>query len=59
MEYKNGGELFFWLKADKRFGINRALLYFAEIMLGLEELHKQNVVYRSDCIDRLRPRQHF
>lgn len=47
LEYMPGGELFFWLKKDRKFTEARALLYTAEITAGLEALHAINIVYRD------------
>ena len=42
-----GGELFFWLKKDRKFSENRVRLYTAEITLALEALHNADIVYRD------------
>jgi serum/glucocorticoid-regulated kinase 2 len=47
LEYMPGGELFYWLKKDKKFSEVRARLYTAEITLALEALHAANIVYRD------------
>jgi RAC serine/threonine-protein kinase len=47
MDYVNGGELFFHLQKEKTFDPNRVLFYSAEILLGLEYLHEQGVIYRD------------
>lgn len=47
LDYMAGGELFFWLKKDKKFSENRVRLYVAEITCGLEALHSVNIVYRD------------
>jgi serum/glucocorticoid-regulated kinase 2 len=47
LDYVGGGELFFWLKREKRFAENRCRLYTAEIALALDALHKANIVYRD------------
>ena len=47
MDYINGGELFYHLKRSKVFSIERGRFYAAEILLGLEYLHSQGVVYRD------------
>jgi len=46
LDYFNGGELFFHLKNDGRFSQKRTKYYCAEIILALEELHKNKIVYR-------------
>lgn len=47
LDYMGGGELFFWLKKDRKFSENRSRLYAAELTLALEALHEQNIVYRD------------
>jgi len=47
MDFCGGGELFYWLKKDRRFSQNRARLFAAEILLALEELHKHDIIYRD------------
>jgi len=47
LDFMPGGELFFWLKAQKRFSLNRAKLYGAEILLALAYLHSHDIVYRD------------
>jgi len=46
MDYVNGGELFFHLQKEKRFTEDRVKFYTAEIVLGIEYLHKNGVIYR-------------
>jgi serine/threonine protein kinase len=46
-DFAGGGELFFWLKRQKRFSESRARLYAAEMVLALDHLHKQDIVYRD------------
>jgi serine/threonine protein kinase len=46
MDYINGGELFSHLQRKKKFKVDRARFYSAEILLGLEYLHKQGIIYR-------------
>ena len=46
MEFLNGGELFHHLRIEKRFSENRARFYSAEIIIALECLHKNDIVYR-------------
>lgn len=46
-DFAAGGELFFWLKRDKRFSKTRARLYCAELVLALEHLHSLDIVYRD------------
>ena len=47
LDYMSGGELFFWLKKDRRFTETRARLYAAEITVALEALHSANIIYRD------------
>ena len=47
MDFVNGGELFFHLKRSRQFSVDRARFYAAEILLALEYLHSQGVVYRD------------
>lgn len=47
LDYMAGGELFFWLKKDRKFSEKRVRLYAAEITCALEALHNANIVYRD------------
>ena len=47
MEFVNGGELFYHLQMAGKFEEARVRFYMAEIVLALEYLHKQGVVYRD------------
>ena len=47
MEFCPGGELFFHLHNLGRFTEDQARFYFAEILLGIEHLHNNNIVYRD------------
>lgn len=47
LDYMGGGELFFWLKKDRKFSENRCRLYVAEITAALEALHNADIVYRD------------
>jgi len=47
MDFVNGGELFFHLQKEKSFNARRVQFYSAEIVLGLEYLHKMGVIYRD------------
>ena len=47
LDYMGGGELFFWLKKERKFTENRVRLYTAEITLALEALHTADIVYRD------------
>ncbi|DAZ94307.1 TPA: hypothetical protein N0F65_012076 [Lagenidium giganteum] len=47
MDYCGGGELFFWLKKDRRFSQQKARLFAAEIILALQALHTHDIIYRD------------
>lgn len=47
IDYMAGGELFFWLKRERRFSENRCRLYTAEISCALEALNDANIIYRD------------
>jgi serum/glucocorticoid-regulated kinase 2 len=47
LDYMAGGELFFWLKKDRKFSEKRVRLYAAEITCALEAIHNANIVYRD------------
>ena len=47
MEFCPGGELFFHLQKLHRLPENQAQFYFAEIVLALEYLHKNDIIYRD------------
>ena len=49
MEFVNGGELFYQLHMYNRNGFeqNRAKFYAAQIVLALDHMHKEGVVYRD------------
>ena len=47
MDFLNGGELFYHLRREQKFSEERARFYTAEILLALEHLHKNNVIYRD------------
>jgi serine/threonine protein kinase len=47
MDLCAGGELFYLLHLKGRLPESMAKFYFAEILLGLEYIHKQGVVYRD------------
>ena len=47
LDFCPGGELFFHLQRYRRFPEPVARFYFAEMILGLEHLHKNNVLYRD------------
>jgi len=47
LDYVNGGELFFHLQKDKKFSEDRVKFYSAEILLALEHLHENGIIYRD------------
>lgn len=47
LDYVGGGELFFWLKKEKRFSEERCALYCAEISTALACMHSADIVYRD------------
>eukprot|EP00004_Rigifila_ramosa_P009010 TRINITY_DN2046_c0_g1_i3.p1 TRINITY_DN2046_c0_g1~~TRINITY_DN2046_c0_g1_i3.p1 ORF type:complete len:488 (-),score=136.49 TRINITY_DN2046_c0_g1_i3:57-1322(-) len=47
LDFLPGGELFHHLKKEKRFSEARSKFYAIEIILALEHLHKNNIVYRD------------
>jgi len=47
MDYLRGGELFFHLKNERRFPESRSMLYAAEILMALGELHRNMIIYRD------------
>lgn len=47
MDFLNGGELFFHLRKSEKFSEDRIRFYAAEIILALENLHQQGIIYRD------------
>ena len=47
LDYVAGGELFSRLKEEGKFSEKRTKLYAAEVLLGLEHLHKLGIIYRD------------
>jgi len=47
MDYLPGGEMYYHLRRDRAFSEVRAKFYAAEILLALECLHLNRVVYRD------------
>jgi len=47
LDFCNGGELFFHMLQRGRFEDRDAMFYFCEILLGLEYLHSQQILYRD------------
>ena len=46
-EYMGGGELFYHLHNENYFKESKAKLYICEIILAIEHLHKNNIIYRD------------
>ncbi|AOA64082.1 Serine/threonine-protein kinase [Komagataella phaffii CBS 7435] len=46
-DYMSGGELFWHLQKEGRFSEERAKFYIAELVLSLEHLHDNDIVYRD------------
>eukprot|EP01114_Cavostelium_apophysatum_P023666 TRINITY_DN898_c0_g1_i1.p1 TRINITY_DN898_c0_g1~~TRINITY_DN898_c0_g1_i1.p1 ORF type:complete len:439 (-),score=184.56 TRINITY_DN898_c0_g1_i1:98-1414(-) len=47
LDYVNGGELFFHLQKEKKFTEDRVRFYAAEILLAIEHLHQNGIIYRD------------
>jgi serine/threonine protein kinase len=47
LDYCPGGELFFYISHIGRFKQNSAIFYAANILLALDELHKNGIIYRD------------
>ena len=47
MDFCAGGEFFCLLKRKKRIKEDEARLYFIELCLGIEYLHRRNIIYRD------------
>lgn len=47
LDFMAGGELFFWLKKDRKFSETRCRLYTAEITSALDAMHSADIVYRD------------
>ena len=47
MDFLNGGELFYHLRREGRFSEARTRFYAAEILLALECLHGNGIIYRD------------
>jgi serine/threonine protein kinase SCH9 len=46
-DYMSGGELFWHLQREGKFPESRARFYIAELVLALENLHNEGIVYRD------------
>lgn len=47
IDFMNGGELFTYLKREKRFEEKRVKIYAAELIEAISYLHSQGIVYRD------------
>lgn len=47
LDYCGGGEIFYHLSRLKKFPENMTKFYVAEIAVGLDALHRMDVVYRD------------
>ncbi|KAG0437644.1 cAMP-dependent protein kinase catalytic subunit PRKX [Dictyocoela muelleri] len=47
MEYVSGGELFTYLRRKGKFSLDETRFFSGEILLALEYLHGQNIIYRD------------
>ena len=47
LDYEGGGTLFFHLNKKRRFNEQEIVFYAAEIVLTLEYLHKNKIIYRD------------
>lgn len=47
MDFLNGGELFYHLRRDNYFTELRSKFYACEMILAIEVLHKNGIIYRD------------
>lgn len=47
MDFLNGGELFYHLRRERKFSEDRLKFYAAEIILAIECMHEQGIIYRD------------
>lgn len=47
LDYACGGELFTWLRKNKRFSEKTAKFFACEILLAIEYMHSKNVIFRD------------
>ena len=47
MDFMQGGQLFNYMKHERRFTEERVKFYIAQIALALDHLHKANILYRD------------
>ena len=46
LEYIPGGELFTYLRTAVRFDVPTSIFFASEIIMALDYMHSQNIVYR-------------
>ena len=46
-DFLQGGELFYHLRKEKRFSESKTRFYVSQIILAIEHLHKNNIIYRD------------
>ena len=47
MDYCPGGELFYHIQRVERFNEEAVKFYGAQLVLAIEHLHKNNIIYRE------------
>jgi serine/threonine protein kinase len=47
MDFLNGGELFYHIRKEVKFDESRIRFYAAEILVALECLHENGIIYRD------------
>ena len=47
IDYLNGGDIFFHLKNDLKFDEDRVRFYLSEIIIALDCLHENGIIYRD------------
>lgn len=47
MDFLNGGELFTHIRKSRVFSESRAKFYAAEMILAIESLHSEGIIYRD------------
>ena len=53
LDYVNGGELFTHLYQREKFTENEVRIYIGEIVLALEHLHKNGIIYRDIKLENI------